>query len=294
MGDIDLHAHTTVSDGTLTPSELVRHAKAQGLVALAITDHDHVGALQEARKVAAPLGIDIITGVELSVGSDAGEFHLLGFLFDDTEPQLLARLAALRTDREQRAARIVGRLVDLGVPITLAHVEAQLPPGDPAARSIGRPHIARALMVAGHVDSIQEAFDKYLGNGQPAHVPKEKLSTTEALALIHRAGGVAVMAHPITVDETHRDALIASLAKAGLDGLEVNHAKHDPEARAHFARLAKQHGLIPTGGSDFHGANKPDVELGRGVNGNVRVTTEVLDALRRRKAERQAQHPPGQ
>lgn len=279
-GRIDLHAHTVVSDGTLTPTQLVELAASSGLVALAVTDHDHTGGLAEARAAGRRLGIEIVTGIELSVEHAVGEFHLLGYLFDEDDAALQAALARFRDVRSARAVRIVERLQALGVDVTLEDVMREVPAGEGA--SVGRPHVARALMRKGLVGSIQEAFDRWLADGRPAHVEKAKMSAAEAIALVHGAGGVAVLAHPFTVPEPSREALVRELAALGLDGIEVEYPKHDAAERARLRRLAAELGLVATGGSDFHGENKPDVRLGAGIGENIRVEADVLEALRTR------------
>lgn len=285
MARVDLHAHTTTSDGTLTPTQLVRLAVENGLNALAITDHDHVGALDEARKAAHGHDLEIVTGIELSLVEDGVELHLLGYLFDEKNERLVATLDRLRAARQTRAARIVERLSDLGVDITLADVQAEVGEGA-TTRSIGRPHVARALMTKGHVASVTEAFDRYLGDGRPAAVPKEKLGAADAIALLHDAGGLAVLAHAVTIPAERREEMVRRLAAHGLDGLEVAHSKHGPVERETLGTLAHSLGLVETGGSDFHGTNKPDVKLGSGRDGNVEVRDETLNALKRRKAAR--------
>lgn len=286
MARVDLHAHTNVSDGTLTPAELVNLAAKSGLTALAITDHDHVGALAAARAHAIDKGIEIVPGIELSVEEEGFELHLLGYLFDERDERLLATLDHLRVSRQGRAARIVERLQEMGLDITLEDVSKEVGAAAGQEASIGRPHIARALMAKGLVASVTEAFDIYLANGKPAVVAKEKLTAEQALALVHAAGGVAVLAHPVTIPEAHRETMVRRLAALGLDGLEVVHSKHGPIEREALAALADELGLIKTGGSDFHGANKPDVLLGTGRGGNVEVGPETLGALKKRKTER--------
>lgn len=282
MGRVDLHAHTSVSDGTLSPTALVELAAREGLVALAVTDHDHVGALPEARATAERVGVELVPGIELSVESENGELHLLGYLFDERDPRLQARLVELRLARARRGEQIVERLRALGVEITLDDLLAEV---GSAATSLGRPHVARALMRKGLVGSVQDAFDRYLAEGRPAYVPKARLTPREAIALLHGAGGLAVLAHPVTIPLESREPAIRSLTALGLDGVEVVHSKHDASTRAELARLAEELGLVATGGSDFHGENKPDVRLGSGRDGNVEVGRETLAALKRRKAD---------
>lgn len=272
-----------MSDGTLSPTELVELAAREGLAALAVTDHDHVGGLAEARRAGARLGVEVVAGIELSVAHEVREFHLLGYLFDEGDPALLAALSSLREARAGRAEQMVARLRGLGVDVSLEDVARE---AGPEGGAVGRPHVARALVKRGYASSIQDAFDRYLADGRPAAVPKRKLSAREALGLVHGAGGVAVLAHPVTVVEGRREALVRELAALGLDGIEVVHSKHGPAEVARFRALARELDLVETGGSDFHGENKPDVRLGSGRGGNVAVDAGVLDALRTRAFRR--------
>lgn len=280
---IDLHAHTNVSDGTLAPRALVELAHRQGLAALAVTDHDHVGGLAEAREAGERLGVEVVPGIELSVDHPEGELHLLGYLFDPQDTALAAALELFRAAREARGQRIVERLQELGVEITMEEVERVV--GAHGA-SVGRPHIARALLEKRIVASISEAFDRWLAEGRPAYVARKRLDARQSIELVHRAGGVAVLAHPGLLKEERRVGIVRELAALGLDGVEVEYSRHSAEDRRRFAALAQELGLVATGGSDFHGDNKPDVELGSGVHRNVHVDYAVLDALRARQASR--------
>jgi predicted metal-dependent phosphoesterase TrpH len=269
----DLHAHTTESDGTLSPTRLVELAAREGLAALAVTDHDTLGALPEARAAGARLGVEVVPGVELSVAHPlAGDVHLLGYFVRET-PRFGARLAGLRDARARRGERIVEKLRALGVDVAMEDVEK--------APAVGRPHVARALMRKGVVASVQEAFDRYLAEGRPAFVPKEKLDAAEAIGLVHEAGGVAVLAHAGILPERARGPLVRELAALGLDGLEVLHPKNGPEVRERLKGWCGELRLVETGGSDFHGESKPDVRLGM-----ERVSLAALDALRERATGR--------
>ncbi|HET6405471.1 MAG TPA: PHP domain-containing protein [Candidatus Thermoplasmatota archaeon] len=278
---VDLHTHTVVSDGTLTPTELVHLAARKGLAAIALTDHDHLGGLDEARRAAEGRGVEVLAGVELSVTHDTGaDVHLLGYLVDPEEPRLARRLAEFRDVRAARGRLIVEKLRSLGVDISLDEL--------PEAGSVGRPHIARALMEKRIVASVQEAFEKWLGEGRPAYVPKAKMEAREAIDLVHGAGGVAVLAHPGLLSERHRYAVVRELAALGLDGVEVEHSRHSSEERRRLRAMAQELGLVETGGSDFHGENKPDVDLGYGHGGNVHVTYATVRALRERAERRRS------
>ncbi|AGL21110.1 PHP domain-containing protein [Actinoplanes sp. N902-109] len=260
MTRIDLHCHSTASDGTLTPAELVRAGAAAGLDVMAITDHDTTGGWAAAA-AARPEGLSLVRGAELSCRWFGAErpiaLHLLAYLFDPAEPQLAAELARLRQDREQRAEKIVARLCADGVKISWPEVRDYA-----AGGSVGRPHIAQALIRAGLVRTTDEAFaSRWLGARY--FVPKADLDVFEAVKAVRAAGGVAVFAHP---NATVRgrivpDKLIVELATAGLFGLEADHEDHSPEQRAHVRALATDLGLVVTGSSDFHGTHKT-VRLG--------------------------------
>lgn len=260
MTRIDLHCHSTASDGTLTPAELVIAGAAAGLDVMAITDHDTTGGWAQA-EAARPPGLRLVRGAELSCRWHGVEppiaLHMLAYLFDPAEPRLAAGLVRLRTEREQRAEKIVKRLRADGVPITWAEVR-----GYAAGGSVGRPHIAQALIRAGLVHSTDEAFaSRWLGARY--FVPKDDLDVFEALRSVRAAGGVAVFAHPraTTRGRVVPDRLIADLADAGLFGLEADHEDHSAAEREHVRALAGRLGLVVTGSSDFHGTHKT-VRLG--------------------------------
>jgi len=257
---IDLHCHSTASDGTLTPAQLVTAGAAAGLDVIAITDHDTTGGW-EAAASARPAGLRLVRGAELSCrwfgARPAIPLHLLAYLFDPAEPRLAADLATLRGDREQRAEKIVEKLRADGVPITWAEVL-----GYAAGGSVGRPHIAQALIRAGLVRTTDEAFaSRWLGSRY--FVPKADLDVFEAVRAVREAGGVAVFAHPRATSRGRvvPDRLIAELADAGLFGLEADHEDHSPAEREHVRALAEGLGLVVTGSSDFHGTHKT-VQLG--------------------------------
>lgn len=257
---IDLHCHSTASDGTFTPAELVRAGAAAGLDVMAITDHDTTGGWDEAA-AARPAGLRLVRGAELSCRWHGAEpaipLHLLAYLFDPAEPVLAGELVRLREDREQRAEKIVGKLRADGVPISWDEVS-----GYAAGGSVGRPHIAQALIRAGLVRTTTEAFaSAWLGARY--FVPKSDLDVFDAVRAVREAGGVAVFAHPrATVrGRVVPDELIAELARAGLFGLEADHEDHTPAERAQVRALADRLGLVVTGSSDFHGTHKA-VQLG--------------------------------
>jgi 3',5'-nucleoside bisphosphate phosphatase len=244
-GLVDLHMHSTASDGSRSPAEVVRAAKRASLAAIALTDHDSVAGLPEARQVGDELGVRVINGVELSAVEGESETHLLGLHLSDTT--VLERgLSDLRDMRGRRAARIVELLQSQGVQVTLDDVLLQAGTG-----AIGRPHVARALVADGWAVDVRDAFDRYLGAGRPAYVAKDQLGMREAIAMVHAAGGLAVLAHPGS--SATRERLEALLA-LGLDGVEVKHPSHSPQDTARIRTLSEQLGLLLSGGSDWHGA----------------------------------------
>lgn len=270
----DLHAHTTASDGSLTPSELVRAARRAGLTVLAITDHDTTAGVVEAVQAGAEARVRVVPGVELSAEGPPGKCHLLGLGIDPDHAGLCETLARLSDARRTRNERMAERLQSLGIPLTLDEVVAIAPPG----ANIGRPHFARALIRKGVVSTATEAFDRFLGEGTLAYLPKAVLAPESSIRLIHDAGGRAFLAHPgllrLTSDESLRDRLVA-LQALGLDGVEVFYPKHTPELVAQLQDLARDLGLLVTGGSDFHGDAKPEIHLGSVVDGRG-VPLELL------------------
>jgi predicted metal-dependent phosphoesterase TrpH len=242
---VDLHMHSTASDGSRSPAEVVRAAKRAGLMAIALTDHDTVSGLFEARAVGAELNVRIVNGVELSAVEGDTETHLLGLHLRDTAV-LERALGELREMRGRRAARIVELLQSQGVQVTLDDVMLQAGGG-----AIGRPHVARALVADGWATDVRDAFDRYLGAGRPAYVAKDQLGMREAIAMVHAAGGLAILAHPGAGGTRER---IEALVALGLDGVEVKHPSHSPQDVARLRAFVDQLGLIPSGGSDWHGA----------------------------------------
>ncbi|MGW2445141.1 PHP domain-containing protein [Streptomyces sp. NPDC001494] len=255
---IDLHCHSTASDGTDTPAELVRNAAAAGLDVVALTDHDTTRGYAEAI-AALPAGLTLVTGAELSCRVDGVSMHMLAYLFDPEEPGLLAERELVRDDRVPRAQGMVARLNELGVPVTWEQVERIA-----AAGSVGRPHVATALVELGVVPTVSDAFtEEWLADGGRAFVEKHETDPFEAVRLVKGAGGVAVFAHPAAVKRgrTVPESVIAELAAAGLDGIEVDHMDHDADTRARLRGLAGELGLLVTGSSDYHGSRKT-VSLG--------------------------------
>jgi predicted metal-dependent phosphoesterase TrpH len=260
MAKADLHSHSTVSDGRLSPAALVERAQAQGVGILALTDHDNVGGVAEAQAAGKRLGLHVIPGVEISADYGPGTMHILGLNLDPLDEKLLARLDFLQSARRERNPKVVQKLRAMGFDITLAQVEALA-----GSRQVGRPHFAQALIDKKAVATFEEAFERFLGKGKPAYVPKARLSSKEAVALIHGAGGLAVLAHPIQLRlERHAlEAILTELVAEGLDGIEVYHSDHGPEHVAAYLELAERFGLRVSGGSDYHGIPGKNVELGR-------------------------------
>lgn len=252
----DLHTHSSCSDGLLSPAELVAKARKHGILALALTDHDTVDGVAEAMEAGKRWGVEVLSGVELSVTVGETEVHLLGYAFDLENEGLRRHLDAFREARAERAAGMVARLNELGIPLDLAVVHEKA-----AGGTLGRPHVALALVEGGHVETYQEAFDRYLRDGAPASVAKPLFPAEEALAMLHAAGGIGVLAHP---GHWTSDRVVMSLVRAGMDGIEVVHPAHDAMLGRYYRQLARDFGLIETGGSDYHGVRPGDEEnLGR-------------------------------
>ena len=269
---VDLHTHSTASDGELTPAELVGLAIERGLDVIALTDHDSCDGIEAMLDAARGTSLEVIPGVELSADVPQSEVHILGYWMDWRAPHFQTMLAKFRDGRYGRAEKMTKKLAALGAPISFERVKEIA--GDAA---IGRPHIAQALLEAGHISTLVEAFDKYIGRNGPAYVERFRLTPEDAVTLILQAGGIPVLAHPREV--TH---WIAPLVKVGLIGLEVHYGLYDDETRAELARLARQYGLIATGGSDFHGLNK----MAHMSNlGQVDVPSQVVTQLKAKHAQ---------
>lgn len=279
---IDLHTHSTASDGTYSPKELVLLAKKEGLSALALTDHDTIDGLKEAYDTAREVGLPFLCGVEISVKFNGpGHFHLLGYFLSPELAGLEEMLKKLKEARKRRNEIMIEKLQALGIEITLEELK------NVTSGEIGRPHIAKLLMEKGVVKTLDEAFERYLKKGAPAYVPKALLTPEEAIEEILSNKGIPVMAHPVTlkVDKDFLKRYLYELKEKGLKGIEVFYTEHSPSFTQFLLDLAKKLDLLITGGSDFHGANKPDIKLGRGL-GNLNIPydcyknlKEVLDRL---------------
>jgi len=259
---VDLHVHSTASDGSRAPAEVVQEAKRVGLAAIALTDHDTVDGVAEAANAGSAIGVRVVPGVELSAVEGDVETHILGLHLSDTG-ELEARLVELRDMRRTRAERIVRRLNELGVRIAMSDVLEQA-----AGGAIGRPHVARAMIADGWAVDFRDAFDRYLGNGKPAFVSKDRLAVSDAIELIHRAGGLAILAHPAQAGTRER---VQAFVELGIDGVEVRHPSHSAEDAARLAALVEHFGLVPSGGSDWHGSGDGPRTLGA-----MRVPAEWL------------------
>jgi 3',5'-nucleoside bisphosphate phosphatase len=263
LSRVDLHAHTTASDGVRSPTALVDYAFGRGLAVLAITDHDTVNGLDAALSHAAS-NLEVWPGVEISTDVPGTEIHILGYLLDHHDLRLAESLARLRAGRVDRAKGMVEKLGALGLPIEWRRVQELAGVG-----TVGRPHIAQALLDAGHIATFKEAFDRYIGRNGPAYVERYKLTPAEAIGLILEAGGLPVLAHPLYIGaaaETGKQfdlgGLLPELVRAGLGGIETYYPAYTPEINAQLRALADQFGLIPTGGTDYHGGNITSTELG--------------------------------
>jgi predicted metal-dependent phosphoesterase TrpH len=275
LAHIDLHTHTTASDGSLSPTELVQLAKHQGLAALAVTDHDSVEAIPEVTAAGEELGIRVIPGIEISSGYQGIELHIHGYYINHNVPRLKPVLARCITSRDDRNPKIIERLCALGLNLTYEDVKTYA-----GAATIGRPHIAQILVRKGYATSVADAFDRYLADDGPAYVARNLPSVQEVITLIRDIGGVAVLAHPMYAGRRKPsiDQHCADLQGFGLAGLETLYSSHTAQQTDRFRSIAREHGLLITGGSDFHGDSKPDVLVGTGY-GNLKVPLELLETL---------------
>ncbi len=278
---IDLHIHTTASDGTYTPEQVISRAHKLKLKAIAITDHDTVAGSKAALHSGVPPSLGFLTGVEISTTPPpfypgSGSFHLLGYSIRLDDPKLNRTLEKLQQARKNRNPAIIKRLNELGISISLGEVCKEAGEGQ-----LGRPHIAQLMVRKRVVASIDEAFDQFLGAGKPAYVDKQRVECFRAIEIIRDAGGVPVLAHPGLLDcenENQIDELIGNLKKAGIQGVEVYYSGHSLDRTRLYAELAKRHDLLMTGGSDFHGAIQPEIEMGSGY-GDLMVPFELFEKL---------------
>ncbi len=267
---VDLHIHTTISDGALTPKEVIEYAYKEGLVAIGITDHDVTDGIEIAQRTASKYGLEVVPGVELSSDYGKKEVHILGYYMDCEDEEFQKKLALFRKARYERAEEMVKRLKSLGMEIDFERVEEIAGKG-----SVGKPHIAQVLVEKGYVSSIPGAAWKYLESGGPVSVPKYKLRPSEAIDIILRAGGIPILAHPAG---TRVDELIPQLANNGLMGLEAYDAKNPPSIADYYITLARKYGLLITGGSDCHGKAKGEMRIGK-----VKAPYEIVEKLKEAK-----------
>jgi predicted metal-dependent phosphoesterase TrpH len=279
---IDLHTHSTASDGIYSPTELLQRAKDVGLRILALTDHDTTGGLDEAREAAGKLDMELIPGIEINTDVSGGEVHVLGYFPEYTRPEFQAILKVLRDARERRGQRMVELLNEEGIAVSWERVR-QIAQG-----AVGRPHVAKALLEAGYVQTIGEAFDKYIGTGCFAYVPRYKLTPEDAVRLIASANGLPVMAHPYDLPGiTELRNWLPGLCEAGMVGLESYYGPYTPEVEQELLALAEEYHLIPTGGTDFHGPGIHPTPLGGRY-----VPYEVVERLKAEAAKRRGKTPP--
>lgn len=273
---IDLHIHSNFSDGTFSPKEIVKMAKARGLSAISITDHDTAEGIDEALMAGREYGVKVIPGVELSIAHKGLNVHLLGYYFDHHDQVLLDKIKVVQKSRKDRNYKIIKKLNELNIKVSYGEVKAMTLTGQ-----IGRPHIAKLLMKKGYVRSLDEAFAKYLGKGAKAYMKRFLYGSTEAIDIIHKSGGLAVLAHPVQVDPTYQQLpdVVKELTQAGLDGVEVYYPSHARKAKKMLNKLASQFDLIVTGGSDYHGTIRPRTSL---AGGKTHVPTELLDKMHQR------------
>lgn len=272
---VDLHLHSSKSDGSDEPADLVTKAAAAGLSTIALTDHDNLDGIAEARETAAAAGIGLISGAELSVGWAGTAMHLLVYFLEPGPGPLQDRLESIQQGRRNRNHVIVERLNDLGIDLTYDEIVEEA-----GGSGLGRPHFAAVLVRKGHVQTIQEAFDHYLATGRPGYVPRERLEAALAISLARESGAVPVIAHPHTLGvsaDDYRTAFL-QLTDVGLGGIEAYYGEYSPDQRAHLADLCSRLGIVATGGSDYHGSYKTGLSMGTG-RGDLNVPDDVVERL---------------
>jgi hypothetical protein len=271
---VDLHSHTDESDGTFSPAQLVQEARRVGVGVLAITDHDTLAGYDQALALAAPAGVELICGIELSTELNGHSVHLLGYFMHGGElTEFRTWVLTMQASRRERNLRLAARLQELGLDITLEEATAR------GRGMTGRPHFARIMVEKGYVKNIQQAFDDYLGEGAKGYVERYEPTLAQGVERIRTAGGIASLAHPVRLKEDLA-SILPGLRDAGLNAIEAYHSDHSPELTELYLSLAHSHDLLITGGSDFHGAVKPGIELGTGRSGNLRIPNEIVDCLK--------------
>jgi predicted metal-dependent phosphoesterase TrpH len=277
---IDLHTHSTCSDGSDPPGRIPELAAAAGCSAVALTDHDTLAGLDEARRQAGEVGIRLVPGCEVSCAYRGRSTHVLVYFVEGVDGPLQEELARLRQDRRARNLHLVERLQELGMPVTYEEIVAEAA----GEESVGRPHVATVLVRHGFAESIPDAFDRWLARGRPAHVPKARVAPGEIAERARASGGVAVLAHPLSMElePSELEEAVVELAAAGFAGIEATYGQYSPDDRAMLAGLARRHGLVATGGSDYHGTRKPGLSVGTGL-GDLEGPDGVLDRLADRR-----------
>jgi 3',5'-nucleoside bisphosphate phosphatase len=277
MGYVDLHLHTTASDGVMTPSAMVRYAKDKGLQAIAITDHDTIEGLEEGLSEGERIGFEVISGIEISADHSPGSMHLLGYFLEIHHPLLKSKLDYLQKARAERNPKIIQNLNRLGVRVSYEEVVKVSGGGQ-----VGRPHFAQVLMEKGYVRTFQEAFDRFLKKGAPAYVDKVRFKSKEAISFIREAGGIPVLAHPKTValnSPSSFERILRELMEEGLKGIEIFYPEHTPPEIAQFKGMAERYGLLMTGGTDYHGIEKEALDIGVG-RGEMKLPYTIVEALK--------------
>jgi predicted metal-dependent phosphoesterase TrpH len=282
---VDLHTHSTVSDGSDPPERLPELAAAAGCGALALTDHDRTDGVHAARARAHQLGVELVAGCEVSCAGSPGSLHVLVYFVEEGEGPLHEELARLQRDRADRNRQLLARLGELGIQVSQDELAEQAGTGD--LSQLGRPHVAAVLVRKGLVTTVQEAFDQWLGRGRPAYVSKARVGPLEVARLARASGAVAVLAHPWStgLDQVELKRAVSELAEGGFGGLEAYYGRYCPEERAALAALAGELDLVATGGSDYHGFYKPDLKVGVGT-GDLEVPDQALEALAARRPGR--------
>ena len=285
-GLIDLHIHTSASDGTVSSREIVNIAKNKGLRAISITDHDTVDGNNEAIKAGKEVGLEVIPGVEISVEWEGRPVHILGYYIDSENETLQSILKNLINFREERNPKIIEKLNLLGLDISYKEVQKLAGNG-----TIGRPHFAQVLIERGYVKNGDEAFKKYLKRGGPAYVEKKRLTPQEGIQLIKNAGGISVLAHPFNIQgikNRNLEQLVFYFKSIGIEGVEVFYPLHSPQQTLKLKTIGEKFGLLVTGGTDFHGVQKPDIQVGIGF-GDLRVPYELITKIKEKHRERETQ-----
>lgn len=275
---IDLHTHSNCSDGSMPPRELVRYAKDKGLTAIALTDHDNTEGIDEALKAGREFGIEVICGVEFST-EEIRQVHILGYFLDHKNKELQAAFQKQQAERVENFEKYLKKFEENGFPMTREEVLKKAPSGN-----VGRAHYAKVMMDKGYVSSVNEAFARYLSIGMPLYIKREVLEPKDAIQLIHNAGGLAFFAHPhqTKLDDEQLYSLMKRLKDAGLDGIEGYYSEYSPEMGEKFRSWAKELDLLLSGGSDFHAEMKPHIEIGTGIEGNLRIPDDLIVKMKAR------------